>query len=337
MLMRVFLPARLVSDGRAGHPPRDRRRRDRLRHPRQVPSRLLRRLGRTPDARHAGARRRSTVGPEHDVFWATAGGMGLTGIVTEATLQLQPVETAHIVVDTERVSRRRRLHGAACSTATTGTATPSRGSTAWPGASISAGRCSREAITQPSTDLPEPERPAARPSRRARVVRVPSWTPNGLVNPLTVRAFNELWFRKSPRERHGEVQSITGSSIRSTPSSTGTASTARAASCSTSSWCRTARRPSSAAVLERLSAQRCASFLAVLKRFEHDSRGMLGFPTAGWTLALDVPASGAALDAPPRRPRRARGRGRGPRVPDEGLTHARRARARHVPAARSLA
>ncbi|MGN6791599.1 MAG: FAD-binding oxidoreductase, partial [Streptosporangiaceae bacterium] len=47
-----------------------------------------------------------TVTPESDpvLFWATAGGMGLTGIILRAAIQLKKVETSRLIVDTVRTA-----------------------------------------------------------------------------------------------------------------------------------------------------------------------------------------------------------------------------------------
>ncbi|HEY4419485.1 MAG TPA: FAD-binding oxidoreductase, partial [Pseudonocardia sp.] len=43
-------------------------------------------------------------GPEAELFWATVGGMGLTGVVVRARVQLHRTESAYFVVDTDRTA-----------------------------------------------------------------------------------------------------------------------------------------------------------------------------------------------------------------------------------------
>ena len=99
--------ARLVPDGRARHALRDRRRRDRVRHPRQVPARLVRRLRRAHADRHARARAsppstptaRPTRSGRPPAAWASPAS------ITEATIRsCSRSRPSRIVCDTERAA-----------------------------------------------------------------------------------------------------------------------------------------------------------------------------------------------------------------------------------------
>ncbi|HUC32398.1 MAG TPA: FAD-binding oxidoreductase [Ilumatobacteraceae bacterium] len=232
-----------------------------------------------------------TVGPTDrpDLFWATVGGMGLTGIILDVRLRLLPIETSRMSVDTTRLDHLDDLFAAMSSPED-----DVRYSVAWidpvaRGRHLGRSILSRgEHATLEQLGAKERINPYAYAPRH--IASVPPVVPSsGFINRATVAAFNEVWFRKSPRHRTGELQTI---------------ATFFHPLDMVGSWNRLygargmvqyqfvvpfGEEGTMREVIERLSAGGAPSFLSVLKRFGPGNPAPLSFPAAGWTLAVDVP------------------------------------------------
>jgi decaprenylphospho-beta-D-ribofuranose 2-oxidase len=244
----------------------------------------------------AQGRLTATPSLEPDVFWATAGGMGLTGIVLEATIRLLPVQTSRMRVDTERLPDLDALLARMVESDE-----QYRYSVAWMDCLARGKSLGRSVLTRGDHACRDELPVAARRSGQALAfdpkerLRAPAWMPNGLLNRLTVAGFNELWFRKTPRHETGKIESI---------------STFFHPLDGVVGWNRIyggrgfvqyqvvvpdGAEAAVRIIVEQLSRARSASFLAVLKRFGPANPAPLSFPLPGWTLALDIPASAPGL------------------------------------------
>ena len=231
------------------------------------------------------------VTPESDagLFWATAGGMGWTGIILRATVQLKKVETSRLVVDTVRAANIDDTM--AHLTATDGDYDYT---VAWTDCLATRGSLGRSVITSgdfaTAADLRYRDRGSPLAFKPSALIGAPPVFPSGLINARTVAPLNEAYFRMAPRHRTGEIQTI-GKFFHPLDG--------------ISNWNRAygpagfrqyqyvvpfAASDVVVRSLERISALRAPSFVTVLKRFGAGDPGMLSFPMPGWTLALDFPA-----------------------------------------------
>jgi decaprenylphospho-beta-D-ribofuranose 2-oxidase len=233
-----------------------------------------------------GTVRDVTEATDPELWWSTIGGMGLTGIVVEATFAGLPIETSRCVVETTRAADLDTLLSAMAEGDE-----HYRYSVAWVDLLATGTHLGRSVLTRGDhATISQVGGHRDPTSYGPRVLAaVPAGVPN-LLNHASVRAFNELWFRMSPRHREGEIQSITRF-FHPLDAVAG--------------WNRLYGRrgflqyqfvvPFGAedalqAVIERVVRSGHASFLAVLKRFGPGNAGPLSFPMAGWTLTLDLPA-----------------------------------------------
>jgi decaprenylphospho-beta-D-ribofuranose 2-oxidase len=233
-----------------------------------------------------------TVTPQAcpELFWGTAGGIGLTGIVLRATVRLKRVETARLVVDTVRTADIDETMAYLSDTDADYDYT-----VAWTDCLAGGASLGRSVITSGNFatigELRSRDRGKPLAFKPSSLIGAPPVVPTGLINRRTVALLNEVWFRKAPRRRIGEIQSIGQffhplDGIKNWNRIYGPAGFRQYQFVVPFEAGDVVRRS-----LERISALRAPSFVTVLKRFGAADPGPLSFPMPGWTLALDFPAS----------------------------------------------
>jgi decaprenylphospho-beta-D-ribofuranose 2-oxidase len=230
-----------------------------------------------------------TAKNDPEIFWATVGGMGLTGFITRATIQLKKVETALTRVDTVKtrdidetmavLAEHDRKYGY---------------TVAWSDDLATGKNLGRSIITSGDFaslgDLSEKQRRDPFHFDPRAKFTAPSVFPPGLMNRYSIRLANAAWYAKAPRHREREIQTIGQffhplDGIRNWNRVYGPGGF-RQYQYVMPFGAEAAVRKS----FELVSAHPAASFVTVLKRFGQADPGLLSFPAPGWTLALDFPA-----------------------------------------------
>jgi FAD/FMN-containing dehydrogenase len=223
------------------------------------------------------------------LFAATIGGMGLTGLITQVTLQLMPIASAEMQQEAIHFDGLDRFFEIAAESDATHDYT-----VAWIDALASGPRFGRGVFFR-ANHAPASMAPASRPRPS---LPFPLKPPVPLINRLTLRAFNTLYRaaqRRSPEPRRIAYQPFFYplDRVRNWNRAYGPKGLRQF-------QCAIPMAQAQAAVeemLRRTLAAGEASFLTVLKLFgDVPSPGLMSFPLAGATLTLDFPNRGARTE-----------------------------------------
>ncbi|MCB1031096.1 MAG: FAD-binding oxidoreductase, partial [Acidimicrobiales bacterium] len=151
-------------------------------------------------------KQRITPTSDPDLFWATAGGMGLTGIILDATIRLKKIETSRMVVDTDRTDNLDQVIAKM-----TDEDHKYDYSVAWIDLMATGSSLGRSILDRGRfARLDELDKRSGRDPlafSSGTIATFPALALN-LVGHTTIKAFNEAWYRKAPRQRRDNLQTI---------------------------------------------------------------------------------------------------------------------------------
>ncbi|WEO95743.1 FAD-binding oxidoreductase [Streptomyces sp. FXJ1.172] len=226
------------------------------------------------------------VRPDTELFEATAGGLGLTGVILTATIRLLPVQTAYLSVGTERAAGLDDLLARLTATGRGNRYAAARIDLTARGAATGRGVLTR-AEPAPLDALGTGTR-AWRRLLPPRPLRLP---PVGTLVPASIR------YRSAPRARTGALRHLSAffHPLDTVPLESrlhGRTGRVRYRFTVGDGQEETLHR-----IVRRLATRRCPTAHAVLQRPGEAGPGWLSCAVPGWTLTLDLPAGLPKLPA----------------------------------------
>jgi len=224
------------------------------------------------------------AGENHEQFWATVGGMGLTGIITEAKIRLKEVQTSYVTVEEKRASNLNELL-----ILINEFDKKFEYTVAW--VDLSGKYSGRGKVTGGNhaliSELPKKNSNEPLETSNPKNFILPNIFPSNIINWITVFLFNNFWYFKPltngvvpirpfmhPLDfiqnwnyiygKYGFIQYQIQIPF--------------------------GKEEFLNEVLIQIERIKVASFLSVLKKFGNSDESYLGFPSPGWTLAIDIPA-----------------------------------------------
>jgi decaprenylphospho-beta-D-ribofuranose 2-oxidase len=242
------------------------------------------------------------VSPESDpeLFYATLGGMGLTGVLVEATLSTEPLFCPWVLADVDRTDGLEQTLELMSATERR------RYSVAWLDLLAKGSKMGRaivshaEPLAHPSAAPADGSRRAARGATPGAFSREPAFDvprgfPAALLRPANMRTFNALCWHTAPSRKRGRPVAMAPYFFPLDALGEWNQLYGPAGLIQYQFVIPSGQEP----VLERcfglIRTRRLPVYLAVFKRFGPAFGGPLSFPLEGWTLAADLPAGAPGL------------------------------------------
>ena len=227
-------------------------------------------------------------GPESELFWATVGGNGLTGIILRATIEMTPTETAYFIADgdvTASLDETIALHS-------DGSEANYTYSSAWFDAISAPPKLGRAAVSRGSLarldQLPKKLQRDPLKFEAPQLLTFPDIFPNGLANKYTFVPIGELWYRKSGTYR-GKIQNLTQFYHPLDMFGEWNRGYGKAGFAQYQFVVPTSAVDEFKNIIADIQKSGHYSFLNVFKLFGEGNQAPLSFPIPGWNVCVDFP------------------------------------------------